>query len=238
MDPRIVKKKKERHFEPQCGDGIDECIATSIKEAKALGEPITLHFNDNVLKITGESKAAAVKKEKDEQSRKRWEAYKKTPAYAKAQAREKAERERDQKKIDELMASLDGALAKGIGAAVGWMKDYAAVADNITLKTDHGTVLKKVLAAGYKEDAHVGEHEKLKENYAAAGEYIMGQAIACMKEGFAPHPITGKFAAEFARIRAVKTFPVMHTIKLNGKAPPPDTINLVPQIKFKPPACG
>lgn len=239
MDQRIVKKGKEWHFEPDCGDSRDECVATAIKEAKLLGEPITLHFNENVLKITGDTDPVALEKERQEQSRKHWEAYKQTPAYKAEKAREAAQNARNQKKIDDLMASLDGALSKGIGATVGWMKDYSAVADDRRLKTDNKLVLKKVLAAGYQANAHVGRApEALEADYAAAGEYIMGQCIDCMEKGYAPHPIAGMFADRMEKIKAVKSFPVLHTIKLNGKAPPPDTITLVKPIKFKHSAGG
>jgi hypothetical protein len=239
MDPRIVKKGKQWHFEPLCGNDRDECVATAITEAKALGEPITLHFNENVLKITGDTDPVQLEQERREQSRKIWAARRQSPAYKAQQAREAAAHVRDQKKIDDLMASLDGALAKGIGAAVGWMKDYSAVAEDGTLKTDHGLVLKKVLAAGYQSNAHVDRPEgALDGDYKAMGEYIMGQCIKSMEKGYPPHPVAGMFADKMAEIKKVKSFPVMHTIKLNGKAPPPDTINLVPQIKFKPPAGG
>ena len=239
MDPRIVKRGKEWHFEPHGGNNRDECVATAIKEAKILGEPITLHFNENVLKITGDTDPVELEKERKEQSRKKWEAYKQTPAYKAEKAREAAQNARNQKKIDDLMASLDEALAKGIGAAVGWMKDYSAVAEDNRLKTDNALVLKKVLAAGYKANAHTDRTpEALEADYAAAGEYIMGQCVACMQHGFPPHPIAGMFADRMEKIKAVKSFPVLHTIKLNGKAPPPDTISLVKPIKFKPSAGG
>lgn len=239
MDRRIVKKGKDWHFEPLAGDSRDECVATAITEAKALGDTITLHFNENVMKITGDTDPVQLEKERKEESRKKWDAYTKTAAYQKAQAREKAEHARDQKRIDDLMASLDGALAKGIGAAVSWMKDYSAVAEDGTLRTDNALVLKKVLAAGYKSNAHTDRTpEALEADYAAAGEYIMGQCISCMEDGFPPHPIAGMFADRMEKIKAVKSFPVLHTIKLNGKAPPPDTISLVKPIKFKPSAGG
>lgn len=239
MDPRIVKKGKDWHFEPIGGDDRDECVATAITEAKALGAPITLHFNENVMKITGDTDPVQLEKERKEESRKKWDAYTKTAAYKKEQARKAAQHARDQKKIDDLMASLDGVLARGIGASVGWMKDYSAVAEDGTLRTDNALVLKKVLAAGYVKNAHVGRPEgALDGDYKAMGEYIMGQAISSMEKGYPPHPIAGMFADDFVRIKNVKCFPVMHVIKLNGKAPPPDTINLIPQIKFKPPAGG
>jgi hypothetical protein len=233
MDKRIIKKGNEYHMEPWGGDNFSECARVAVQEAKALGETVILHFNSAALKVTGSSNPAALEKEYHDELDRSYKAYQASPAGRAAEARRIAENARDQKKIDDLVKNqLDGALAKGIGATVMWLKDYALVADNMNLKTYRSDVLGKLKGAGFKNNAHVGRKD-LETDYIGFGEYLVGQAINCMESGMPPHPAaTEKFADQ---ILAMETkYKVMHPVKLNGKAPPPTgPIELLPKVKLK-----
>ncbi len=59
--------------------------------------------------------------------------------------------------------------------------------------------LRELEAIGYKNNAHVGRTEWTRQTI---GEYIVGQAINCLRHGLPPHQVTRKFAEDFAKREA------------------------------------
>lgn len=89
---------------------------------------------------------------------------------------------------------------------VGWLHSFSHYADDIGVDMDaaagvksggHEYVALLFESAGYKQDHHVGQPPEWFNTRERMGQYIVGQAIACLRRGMAPHPVTQAFAAKY-----------------------------------------
>ena len=84
---------------------------------------------------------------------------------------------------------------------IPWLVDFSKAADNIDVVFDKQALVEKLESFGYVANMHVihDENKDAADNWdrKTLGEYIVGQAINCLKHKMPPHPVIEKFAKEF-----------------------------------------
>lgn len=83
---------------------------------------------------------------------------------------------------------------------VRWLSRFSEWADYIGVNYNQQEVI-ATLESKYQDGAHVGRpKEDFQADPQVMGEYIVGQAINCLKSGMPPHPVTQRFAKEYQQI--------------------------------------
>jgi len=183
-------------YEPRAGEHLNHAAEEAVKMAVAAQQTVTMQFNSVSLKIEPTMTGPQVAKEYDRQVKEAGEAYLKSPEYAAQQAEWKAQRQRNQVKMDALLGKLDGALKKGLSATVAWAGEYADLA-NEGADSQIKTVTKKLKDAGYKTNEYTDD-KFVEGNKEIMGRYVLGQVLDFMDKGMVPHQVTSTFTARYA----------------------------------------
>ncbi len=92
---------------------------------------------------------------------------------------------------------------------VPWLVEFAEAADHIGVEYDREKFIRYLETSGYSDKAHTNKSKLAgfkahTNNWTSRemGEYIVGQAISCVKSGMPPHPgLTKRFAEDYFVIR-------------------------------------
>ena len=125
------------------------------------------------------------------------EAYRNSPE-GKQRAKERAEAVKaKQDRIDRKLLPMLPRVVGNLDKLVRWIAQASDVMDDTDVKVDYPAIVAAFEAAGWKDGAHVGRKPS-SFTKQMLGEYLVGQAIDCMKRGMCPHPVSQKFAQEYA----------------------------------------
>lgn len=190
------------------GSSIDWCVQECVAKARSSGENVTLlNFNGvDVICTPTTTVEEALKSWRDGMDRNA-ETWRNSPEGKRA-AQEAEERAINaQRQVDRLLAQLeDFGDAVATDILITWLAEFSEHADHIAVKYDRNGLIAKLESFGYKANAHVAKTEKEKKavknwKRQTMAEYIIGQAISCMKSGMSPHPnLTPRFAQEYAEM--------------------------------------
>lgn len=186
-------------YDPPCGSRIDDVARKCIGMAQDCRQPIHFSFNgielvaksgDNFHEISHRFKVECERKAEE---------YRNSPK-GREQARKRAlEVTRNQSKANELFDSLPS-VEGNLDALLPWLVEFSEVADDVAIVVDFSVVAYR-LERHWKENAHVGRPKEDFADRRVMGEYIVGQAINCLRKGMPPHPITETFVKQYQAAR-------------------------------------
>jgi hypothetical protein len=193
----VSEKWATATYEPMAGDHISTACRKAIALAIRGGTLVTFRFNGIPMTVRPS--------DPPDRAVKRWEAlsaahaaaWRESPEGQAAAAEAERRRVDCQRKTDALVARLPG-VVKELGPLVRWCVEFGKAADHMDVEWNLSAVADTIEAAGWREKAHVGRAEAdFAGNPQMIGEYIVGQAMACLRKGMPPHPgLTEKFARE------------------------------------------
>jgi hypothetical protein len=179
------------------GDNISHACREAVALADKHGDTAEFDFNDvHVVVYPGENPAAVVVRWDAEFERKA-EAYRTSPEGKAAAAYQEARARQCQRQTDDLIARLS-TVVHDLPALVRWCAALSECGDHRGITWDKGAVAVAIEAAGYQADAHVGRPPAEFGSKRLVGEYIIGQVLDCLRRGMSPHPVTRKFAEDYA----------------------------------------
>lgn len=177
------------------GDHIAHACGEAVAMATGRGEAVAFEFNGVLVTVQpGEPAADAAARWQAEVDR-RQEAYRASPEGRAAAAEAAEESKRHQAETDALVARLPAAVGD-LGKLVRWCVALSRPADHVGVRVDHDAIADVIEAEGYARNAHVGRPPGVFADRRVAGEYLVGQAVDCMRKGMPPHPVIGRLAAE------------------------------------------
>jgi hypothetical protein len=184
-------------YEPHLGQDISDACRKAIALANKNGSPVAFRFNDVDMVVSpGEGARTACDRWRAESERQA-EAWRNSPKGKRAAAESEARRLEAQRETDRLIADGPRVVTDGLAAVVRWCAKLSMSADHNGINWEPRRAATMLIAAGYRENAHVGQPpEAFRDNRQMMGEYIIGQAINCLKRGMPPHPMTEHFAKE------------------------------------------
>lgn len=189
------------------GASINQSLKECLVKARSSGVTVTLR-NFNGVDVTVAPTATIEEVETVWQSAmdRIAEEYRNSPAGRK-EAREAKERlKHSQHECDRLLAQLESYDDHpATDKIVAWVAEFSEYADHIGVKYDMAALISKLEQFGYVANAHVAKSNREKKNVKnlsrqVMGEYIIGQAISCIKNGMPPHPVVMRFAKEYAEM--------------------------------------
>lgn len=185
-------------LEPMCGTSIDRVCQTACLWAQINRKMIALKFNDIELVATPETQAADLHQAYHDESERRHREYIASPKGIRAAQEAAANTIKQQARVDEVVKNLPGAIASP-RMTLGLLCQLADAALTTTT-CDYGK-LADVLETAWVANAHVGKSpEEIKADRSVMAEYIVGQAIACLRRNMPPHPIIEKFTEEWRQL--------------------------------------
>lgn len=188
------------------GSSIDWCLKECEAKARSSGETVTLlNFNGVDVVVTPTTTA--------EEAEEAWRAgmaanaekYRNSPEGKKSAQEAKERAENAQLNVNRLLTQLDGYVDPSTSQIVAWVAEFSEHADHIAVKYSKTDLIAKLEGFGYVAGAHVAKtapEKRAAKNWKrqTMGEYIIGQAISCLKSGMPPHPVMQKFAEDYAQM--------------------------------------
>jgi len=189
---------KTMTYEPSAGTRIEHACNEAVKMAKRSGATVRFKFNDVELTATPELAPDAVVAEWQRESNRLAEAYRNSPAGRAEASRRHAQIGTLKIQAANLLDKLDSLLASNSkDEIVGWLKSFAPISDDVSVKFDTAALAAKFEAAGFKENEGVGQAPEWFNTRDRMAGYIVGQAINCLKRGMPPHPVTVSFVEKY-----------------------------------------
>lgn len=181
-------------YEPDVGMHITHAVDQALALATRLRSPVTFSFNDIPVTVQLGDMRETILKNWEQAFQQRIVAYRQSEAGRQAARDAEIRRLRAQAATDELMAQLPDCL-NSLESAVRWCAKLSNAADHVGVYWEPGVAADALEMAGYKLNAHVGEsRETLEASRQLLGEYLIGQAISCLRGGMPPHPVIATFA--------------------------------------------
>jgi hypothetical protein len=180
-------------FEPSAGSHIQHACEEAVSLANVGDDSVSFRFNDvDMIVAPGETAESAVT---------RWtaqfetnaEAYRNSPEGKAAKVEAERRRRQCQRDTDVLIARLPN-VTNDLPALVRWCVALSQTADHIGITWDKSAVADTIEAAGWTRNAHVGKPDEAFKDKVVMGEYLVGQALDCLRIGMPPHPVIEKFA--------------------------------------------
>lgn len=193
-------------IETYLGEHIDTAAKRAVKLAVERQEPVLLSFNSVDLIVAPTRRPQEVVVEFLETLEQRQREREATPEWQRGE-QERAERVRSQQaRLNELVASVDKAVASDLSTTIDWLGQFIPLADNVGVTFNHELLAAK-LALVAEENAHVGQPpEWIQESPRRAAQYIIGQVINMLRRGMPPHPMLGEFIKQRSeRVAAIKS---------------------------------
>lgn len=198
---------------PGLGLSIDRTAAEAIILATKHGVPITYKHNDfevTAYPIT-EQDVLEIAKAADRQRDKivaafnadmaaKSAAYRKSPAYAVDFAIEASRIVTCQNAVDSCMAKLNDTIRKGEAPLLVLLSRLTENADVAGVRFDHKRLIRVLERFGYRADDMIDLPKDSYRNKRTAARFIVGSALACLKMGFPPHPMTVNFVAAYLKL--------------------------------------
>jgi len=123
------------------------------------------------------------------------QAYRNSPEGKKAAQEAKARKFYCQAEVDRLLTFIP----RQLDELVPWLAHFSEVADHVGVDFCYTSLASKLEAYGYAESAHVTKDKEAAKRWTRKqlGEYIVGQAIHCLRFNMPPHPLTQMFAEQY-----------------------------------------
>lgn len=177
------------------GETIDSAAIRLCEAAAASGEAEG-KFNDIELHAAAGYAPAAVVAFYHEESQRRSDAWKASPEGKAAQRAAHAKRRDLQTRHDWLMARLPSLDMSDAHAVLEWLCQMQEPSDHVGVIVRRRTIVEVFEKARYRANENTGKDYQ-EGNRNNMFRYLVGQALAGLKEGPAIHPILHKFAAEW-----------------------------------------
>lgn len=191
-------------IDPGPGSRLDDVVEEACSLALTKGLDVAFDFNGVRVKVNKNSIPVAVIADFKRQLDRNQKAFMESAAY-KEQLKDRIQRTmEDQKKIDALLVELPD--LKGHDAWVAWTGQFAALNDNMHLNYPKHTIIERMCAAGYVEDACL-EDSRLKTDRNIFARWMIGQAIGCLRLGMPIHPVAQKFAQDYRELFPARNLP-------------------------------
>ena len=191
------------NVEFQPGESI-EAAATRLCEAATEHGEATGTFNDIELHVVAGYDPGGVVSFYHEECQRRSEAWRASPEGRAAQRAAHAKRRDLQSRHDWLMARLPALVMSQPHDVLDWLCQMQEPSDHIGVIVRKHTIIEAFEKAGYKANENTGKDYKAGDRDSMF-RYLVGQALAGLKEGPAIHPIIHRFADEWR-----KQFPRSH----------------------------
>lgn len=183
------------YFQP--GEHIDSAADRLVQEAQRHGAAKGA-FNEIELRADRSTKAAAISAFYTAESARRAEAYRNSPEGRAAEAKSAAERADLQARHDALMRRLPTLNMQDDVAVLEWLCAMQEPSDRTGVIVRRDTIVSAFEAAGFCANECTGADYRAGDRVCAF-RYLVGQALAGLKEGPAIHPIIHKFASDWRR---------------------------------------
>lgn len=177
------------------GEHILKVIERAVATAQEHGCAVWIEFNGEVITLQpGDSPQRALDTWQERQDQRARE-YRASPAYVRA-ATHRAERTRKaQEAINHLLLRLDAAVRGGLPEVLAWLAEFAGPADDSDVLIPHARLAGQ-LATVAPADTNVGRTDLDQPGQEAeCARWVIGQAVAYLERGLAPHPILGDRAS-------------------------------------------
>ena len=187
-------------YDPSPGTSIEVAAAEAIAQAKKQRCPVRFNFNGVKLVATAKKSPTTIVWEFHQILAQMSDKYRHSKKGIAADAKRDKEVADSQRQINLAFNALPELLLQPepdrLGAVLHWLCDNQSAMDDIGIHFSHTDLVTLLERAGYQNNAQVGRRPETFTRQAM-GEYIVGQAINCLKSGLGPHQITHKFAEEY-----------------------------------------
>lgn len=198
VKPTDQKTMKTMTYEPSAGTRIEHACTEAVTMAKRSGATVRFKFNDVELAATPDREPDDLVADWRHESDRLSEEYRNSPEGRAEAARRESEITTLKAQADELLGKLDSLLAENSQDEImGWMKSFAPISDDVSVKFDTAELAAKFEAAGFKENEGVGQEPEWFNTRPRMAGYIVGQVINCLKRGMPPHPVTVSFVEKY-----------------------------------------
>lgn len=189
---------KTMTYEPSAGTRIEHACTEAVELAKRNGQTVRFKFNDVELEATPDRQPAAIVDDWRRESDRLAEEYRNSPEGRAEAARRESQITTLKAQADELLSRLDSVLASNSQDQImDWLKSFAPISDDVSVKFDTSALAVKFEAAGFKENEGVGQEPEWFNTRPRMAGYIVGQVINCLKRGMPPHPVTVSFVEKY-----------------------------------------
>ena len=186
----------ESKYDPLPGTDISDACRDALVIATRTGSPVGFRFNGVQVQAQPGQLIDEVIAGYLQECERRAEAYRNSPEGKRAAAEAEADRQRFQERTDALMRQLPEAV-QSLDSLVRWCVAMSQSADRAGVTWDHAMAARTIVDAGYPANLHIRlPKSAFKKSTKLVGEWLVGQAVACMLKGMPPHPITEMFARD------------------------------------------
>lgn len=184
------------------GTHISRAATDATRKARRTGKVIRFKFNDVRLFAAPKKSEITILWEFEQDTTRAVSNWRESKAGRLAELNRNNQIIERQKIVDALLEQFDGVAQMGLDHVVTWCARLASAADDICVQLDTERTAALLESAGYKDSAHVGDQIVCQTNRKICGEYIIGQAINCLRHGLSPHPITVDWLEKFSAMNA------------------------------------
>lgn len=185
-------------IEPSLGESIQTTAQRAVQFSDDRDAPVQFDFNGvHIVVQTGDTELEVIA-QWDSECKRQSDEYHASPQYAFDQAEKEVRRKRFQKTVTNLCACLPACILRGDDVVVRWVGEFARPADHVGVIFDPYVLVDKLEAAGYVNNAYVGDDE-VKASRLKQARWMIGQAINCLALGIPPHPVLIEFARQYAQ---------------------------------------
>jgi len=181
-------------YEPLAGTHIREAA----KEAKQLSnqhnKPVRFTFNGVKLVMTRKKAVSSLEWEFNLVLGQHNAKHRRSKRHKEYLVKRKASVALKQYRCDRTVSRMMSAECLSIGETLNAVVTLSNDADDVDVKCDFAAIVNHMKATGFVDNAHVGRPQEVFNDPVTMAEYIIGQAIDCMKHGMPPHPMCKTFA--------------------------------------------
>lgn len=189
-------KKVPLKYSPSPGTSIDFAVRYALNLARVKNRPVHFIFNDIKMKAhkrLSEKHLAGQWRDRLSASSVRYWSSSEGLAYKKQRAEEIEEK---QLRIDTLMRTLP-TLKRNLNHLMIWLQEFTEVADDVGVRFSPSNVIAELESEGYIANQHVGHVEQWFDSRIRVGQWLVGQALACLHKGMPPHPVASRFIDQY-----------------------------------------
>lgn len=183
-------------YRTSAGQHLARAAEEMVVLAKFTKRPCSTDFNGIELTATHESNADAIVDFYHHASERRAEEYRNSPEGKAAAAKALARKRALQLQMNSAMAELPKLDLSNLGEVIAWFGKIQPPSDRIDIKTPVEKIIPLFEEAGYVANANCGgEYDE--NDMENAGRYLVGQALAGLKEMGAIHQIYPHFEQQW-----------------------------------------
>lgn len=190
--------KAMKTYKPLCGEDISTTAKRIVAMAKRERDVVKAKFNDIELTANPDTTADSVVAFYGEESKRRGEAYRNSPEGKKAAREAENRRVALQQKHNALMQQLPTLNFTDDVAVLDWLCELQDPSDHTGVVNQKDVVISTFAAHGYYPSVNTGKdfNENDRDNFV---RYVIGQALANLREVGAIHRIIHKFTENWKK---------------------------------------